>query len=102
MLSKQQQNYIIGSSMALLATIIWAGNFIAAKIIALEISAYEVNFWRWFFASVILLPFSFSHFKKDWSIIKSEFKLLLYFGFMGVFINNLFFSMCICVYTCHF
>lgn len=88
---KQENSSIIGNSMALSATIVWAGNFIAAKMLAPELSAYEVNFWRWIFATIILLPFSFPHFKKDWPIIKSEFKLLFYYGFMGVFLSNLLF-----------
>jgi len=90
-LSTQEKNYIIGSCMALCATIVWAGNFIAAKIVAPEMSAYEINFWRWMFASIILLPFSLRHLKQDLPAIKSEFKLLLYYGFLGIFFSNLLF-----------
>ena len=89
--SEQTKNSLIGSCMALFATIAWAGNFIAAKMVAPEMSAYEINFWRWFFASVIMLPMSLPYLKNDWSIIKSEYKLLFFYGFMGVFLSNLLF-----------
>ena len=89
--SKEEKNLLLGNTLALFATIVWAGNFIAAKLVTSDLSAYEINFWRWIFASIFMLPLSFRHLKNDFPIIKSEFKLLLYYGFMGVFLSNLFF-----------
>ena len=90
-LSKEEKSTIIGNSMALLATITWAGNFIAAKMVAPEMGAYEINFWRWAFASLLMLPLSLPYIKNDWPIIKSEYKLLFYYGFLGVFLSNVLF-----------
>ena len=44
----------------ILTTIFWSGNFIVGKAAsAYEIPPFSLNFFRWFFAGLILLPFTF-------------------------------------------
>ena len=44
----------------ILATIFWSGNFIVGKAASIfEIPPFSLNFYRWLFAGLILLPFTF-------------------------------------------
>ena len=44
----------------ILTTIFWSGNFIVGKAASTyEIPPFSLNFFRWFFAGLILLPFTF-------------------------------------------
>jgi drug/metabolite transporter (DMT)-like permease len=47
-----------GYLLALLATVIWSGNFIVARGLAQEIAPVTLAFFRWLTASVVLLPFA--------------------------------------------
>ena len=45
--------------MLVLTTIFWSGNFIVGKTASFyEIPPFSLNFFRWFFAGIILLPFT--------------------------------------------
>jgi len=44
----------------ILTTIFWSGNFIVGKAASMfEIPPFSLNFYRWFFAGLILLPFTY-------------------------------------------
>ena len=45
----------------ILTTIFWSGNFIVGKAASTyQIPPFSLNFFRWFFAGLILLPFTFN------------------------------------------
>ncbi len=60
----REQNFS-GYGYALLATVIWSGNFIVARGVANEIGRVSLAFFRWAVASLVLLPFA-------WSGLKSQ------------------------------
>ncbi|MCX8019524.1 MAG: DMT family transporter [Chitinophagaceae bacterium] len=74
---------------AVLATLIWSGNFIVARSVTHEIPPFTLAFYRWFCASVLLLPFTRTYLvKSEWKIFKSA---LLYFfitAFTGITLFN--------------
>ena len=44
----------------ILTTIFWSGNFIVGKAASIyDIPPFSLNFYRWFFAGLILLPFTY-------------------------------------------
>lgn len=43
---------------ALGANFFWAGNAVVGKLVATDIPAFSLNFWRWVIAFLILLPFA--------------------------------------------
>ena len=43
----------------------------------------SLAFWRWTFVFIILLPFTYLSLKKNYSIIKNEYKKLFFLGAMG-------------------
>ena len=89
--TKENNVLFMGNLMALGSTIMWAGNFIAAKVLANAYTGLEMSFWRWIIASILLLPLSYKHLKKDFPLIKQEWKLLLLYGFLGCFLSNFLF-----------
>ena len=46
--------------LLILTTLFWSGNFIVGKAASnYEIPPFSLNFYRWLFAGLILLPFTF-------------------------------------------
>ena len=66
----------------ILTTIFWSGNFIVGKAASTyQIPPFSLNFYRWFFAGLILLPFTFKELieKK-----KNIFDNIIFFTILGV------------------
>ena len=66
----------------ILTTIFWSGNFIVGKAASIyEIPPFSLNFYRWFFAGLILIPFTIKEIvnKKDYI-----FKNIGFFVILGV------------------
>ncbi len=80
-----------GYTMAILAVVIWAGNFVAARAIAFSIPPVQMNFWRWALAFVCILPFALKTWREDWPIIKQHWLYIAAVGFVGVTCLNAFF-----------
>ena len=71
------------------ATLFWSGNFIVGKAASLfEIPPFTLNFYRWVFAWLILIPFTFKEIilKKDY--ILENIKLIIILGITSITIFN--------------
>lgn len=79
-----------GYLAALVATFIWAGNFVAARALANAIPPFQFNFWRWVVAFLALLPFAARHLGADWQIAKKHFGYLSIMALLGVTLMNTF------------
>jgi drug/metabolite transporter (DMT)-like permease len=77
-----------GYLFALLATIIWAGNFIVARDLNTTFSPISISFFRWLIATVVILPFALPHLKRDISLILPQWRLMVVLAFTGVTIFN--------------
>lgn len=88
MIELSKKKIILGNILALLSTIIWAGNFIAAKILANEYTGLEMSYWRWLLATIFTFPFAVKYINKDFQAIVKEWKLMLLYGVLGCFISN--------------
>lgn len=84
------KNTYTGISLAILATIIWSGNFIIAKAVNKEIPPVSLNFYRWLVASVILFPFAYKKFRAEWQVIKKSWHYLFWISLTGVSLFNTF------------
>lgn len=82
------QKTVTGYSCALLAVIIWSGNFVVARAVAGLIPPWQCNFWRWFIALIILLPFASKHWGTDWPAIKKNWRGLSLLAILGVTLLN--------------
>ena len=66
----------------ILTTIFWSGNFIVGKAASTyEIPPFSLNFYRWFFAGLILLPFTFKELIEKKNYI---FDNIVFFTILGV------------------
>jgi drug/metabolite transporter (DMT)-like permease len=82
------KNVFTGMGLAVLATLIWSGNFIAAKGVFAQIPPGTLAFYRWLTATVIIFPFAFAHIRADWKIIKQSPGYLFWVSLTGVTLFN--------------
>ncbi len=72
-----------------LAVLFWAGNFIVGKYASYyEIPPFSLNFYRWFFAWLILLPFTFEEIISKKNYILENYKFYILLGITSVTIFN--------------
>lgn len=76
MQSKVSNHIVQGFLLAIIATLLWSGNFIIARKVSNAISPISLAFYRWACASLVLFPFAYkqatlelNHFKANWKII---------------------------------
>ena len=71
------------------AILFWSGNFIVGKAASLyEIPPFSLNFFRWFFAWLILAPFTLKEILIKKNHIVENFKLFLILGITSITIFN--------------
>jgi len=74
--------------LAILATLLWSGNFIVARAAINQISPIHLAFGRWLAASIIMVPIGFSALRREWhEVVKGKTNILLA-GLFGVCIFN--------------
>ncbi len=72
-----------------LAVLFWAGNFIVGKFASYyQIPPFSLNFYRWFFAWLILLPFTFKEIISKKNYILENYKFYVLLGITSVTIFN--------------
>ncbi len=84
------KNTVTGAGLALLAAIIWSGNFIVARGVNKEIPPISLNFYRWLCASLLLLPFAGRAFRREWPEVKKAWPYFLVVSLAGVSLFNTF------------
>jgi len=72
-----------------LASLFWSGNFIVGKIASsYEVPPFSLNFYRWLFALLILLPFTYKEIFLNKKHIFQNFKLFIILGITSITIFN--------------
>lgn len=79
-----------GIGLAVLATLIWSGNFIIARGVIKDIPPVTLAFYRWLSATIIILPFAWKYFTTELKIVKTNFLFLLFAAITGVSMFNTF------------
>jgi drug/metabolite transporter (DMT)-like permease len=85
-----QKDTLIGIVLALIATILWAGNFIISRSVHTLIGPVSLAFFRWFLATIILLPIGWRAYKENWALIKTNFKYFFWVSLTGISLFNTF------------
>ena len=85
-----QQQIWIGISLAILATIIWSGNFIISRQVHSAIPPITLNFYRWLTATLILAPFAWKKFIEELPVVKKNIGYFLLSSITGVSLFNTF------------
>ncbi|WP_276503889.1 DMT family transporter [Terrimonas pollutisoli] len=84
------KNVYIGIGLALLAVIIWSGNFIAARGVIKQIPPVSLAFYRWLTAAIIIIPFVIKRLKTEWKIVKRSGGHLFWAALTGIALFNTF------------
>ena len=76
-------------NLLILTTIFWSGNFIVCKAASIyEIPPFSLNFYRWFFAGLILLPFTYKELIKKKKYIINNLGFFIVLGITSITIFN--------------
>ena len=85
---KNQSNFLAYIFLFLTVTF-WAGNFVVGKFASIyEVPPFSLNFYRWFFAWLILAPFTIPEILKHKEYIKQNYKLFLILGVTSITVFN--------------
>ena len=82
--------------LLIFTTIFWSGNFIVGKAASLyQIPPFSLNFYRWFFAGLILLPFTFKELinKKNYIFENIGFFIILGISSITIFNSIVYYSL---------
>jgi drug/metabolite transporter (DMT)-like permease len=83
-------NTLKGIGFAILATLIWSGNFIIARGVIKTIPPITLGFYRWLLATIIILPFAWKYFVAEISFVKERFWFFFLAAVTGVSMFNTF------------
>ena len=92
MTSKNNLAYLL----LFLTTLFWSGNFIVGKAASIyEIPPFSLNFYRWFFACLILMPFTIKELikKKDYIFANIVFFIILGITSITIFNSIVYYSL---------
>ena len=59
-----------------LAVLCWAGNFVIGRWLRFSAPPVALTFWRWSVALAVLAPFTFSHLRGQWPVIRRSWRIL--------------------------
>ena len=75
--------------LLILTTLFWSGNFIVGKAASIyEIPPFSLNFFRWLFAGLILMPFTIKEIINKKKYILSNLGFFIILGFTSITIFN--------------
>ena len=71
-----------------LAPLFWACNWIVGRGLHEQIPPLAMTFYRWAFAIAFMLPFALPHARRQWPLIRANYRVLLLLGLLGVGSHN--------------
>jgi drug/metabolite transporter (DMT)-like permease len=89
-LNKSNTNFYSGIGLALLAVLIWSGNYVVARGIYKQIPPVSLGFYRWLLASVCLTPIAWRRLRNEKNILLRHKSYLFWTAITGVTIFNTF------------
>lgn len=87
---KNSSNTVTGIGLAVLAAVIWSGNFIIARSISPIVPPVMLAFLRWFFATLIIAPIAWNKFQQEKALIWQHKGYFILTSFMGFTCYNVF------------
>ncbi|WP_276481323.1 DMT family transporter [Paraflavitalea pollutisoli] len=85
-----KKELFIGIGLAVLATIVWSGNFVVARGVIHQIPPVSLAFYRWATASLILLPFAWKKFQVERPLLLQHKSYLFWTALSGITLFNTF------------
>ena len=88
--STHQTGTLAGIGMALIAVIVWSGNFVVARGVIHDVPPGTLAFFRWLTGTLILLPFAWKQTRQHWAAIRRSIPYLLITALSGITLFNTF------------
>ncbi|TAF53080.1 MAG: DMT family transporter [Sphingobacteriia bacterium] len=79
-----------GILLALLAVVLWSGNFIIARKVIHQVQPLHLAFYRWFCASILLLPLAWKHLQRERHLYWQYRMPLFWLSLTGIALFNTF------------
>ena len=89
-MSASGKSQLAGAGLALLAVIIWSGNFIIARAVIHDIPPFSLAFYRWLCAAVCILPFAARKIYEERAAILQSWAYLFWTALFGIALFNTF------------
>jgi drug/metabolite transporter (DMT)-like permease len=77
-----------GIALAVLATIIWSGNFIVARGVSKQIGPVSLAFFRWLTATLIIAPFAWRAYQREKPVVLANKNYLFWTALTGITVFN--------------
>ncbi|MEK9524700.1 DMT family transporter [Streptomyces venezuelae] len=78
----------VGVLLALLATVVWSGSFVATRGMADAVPPVQAVFWRWIIALAAVAPFAARPFWRQREVIRRHFGFVALASLLGVALYN--------------
>jgi drug/metabolite transporter (DMT)-like permease len=89
-MTTSQRNTYTGIALAVVAALIWSGNFIIARKVKNDIPPVSLAFYRWLLASMIMAPLAFRQFRAEWIPVRQSLHYLFWAALTGISVFNTF------------
>lgn len=76
--------------LLVLAPLFWGGNVVAAKLVVGQIDPFLLLASRCVLATLFILPFAFRHLRRDWTVVRRSWPVVMAFGAVGYALFNVF------------
>ncbi|MXP26635.1 EamA family transporter [Altererythrobacter indicus] len=77
-------NQLRAFAMLGLVMLCWAGNSIIGRAVRFDIPPSSLAFGRWLLALIVLLPFAWSSLRRERSLIRQNWKMIVLLGLFGI------------------
>jgi drug/metabolite transporter (DMT)-like permease len=71
-----------------LAPLFWSCNWIIGRALHQDVPPMGMTFFRWLFAVLILAPFAIGPLRRDWPIVRANWRVMVMLGAVGVGMHN--------------
>ena len=78
----------IGTLLAIIACVIWSGNFIVSRYARELAGPISLAFFRWTIATISILPFALKNFKNEQQLFKDNLNYFFWMALVGVAVYN--------------
>jgi drug/metabolite transporter (DMT)-like permease len=85
---RSSKSAYIGIVFAILAAIIWSGNFIVARGVIHQIPPFSLAFFRWISAAIIICPLALHKFNNEKATVLKNWKYLFWVALTGITLFN--------------
>jgi len=85
-----KKDYYTGIALAVLATLIWSGNFVISRGVSQQIPPVSLAFYRWSLATLLIAPLAFKKFKEENQVVRKNWKYIFWVSLTGITLFNTF------------